>query len=126
MLIKMPLPNLSTKNNNRLLSAPSVRAAEWIAFYAEAVQLQLEFAKSSYSDFVAHATKIGELYSNLAKGAFKPVETAVSRLRWEVHLNPDAPSKPLASNSLPRMGRCGGQAQEEGVASHHRSNYATL
>jgi hypothetical protein len=47
----------------------------------EAVQLQLEFAKSSYSDFVAEATKIGELYSNLAKDSFKPVATAISRLK---------------------------------------------
>ena len=40
-----------------------------------ATQLQSEFAKSSYADFVAQATKIGELYSNLAKEAFKPIET---------------------------------------------------
>jgi hypothetical protein len=35
-----------------------------------ATRLQSEFAKSSYADFVAQATKIGELYSNLAKEAF--------------------------------------------------------
>jgi hypothetical protein len=46
----------------------------------EAFQLQTEFAKSSYEDFIAEATKIGELYSNLAKEAFKPVETAASKV----------------------------------------------
>ena len=47
----------------------------------EAVQLQLEFAKSSYADFVAEATKIRELYSNLAKEAFQPIETTISSLK---------------------------------------------
>lgn len=40
----------------------------------EAFQLQSDFAKSAYEDFVAEATKIGELYSSIAKEAFKPVE----------------------------------------------------
>ena len=39
----------------------------------EAIQLQSDFAKSAYEDFVAHATRIGELYSSLAKEAFKPI-----------------------------------------------------
>ncbi len=42
----------------------------------EAVALQSEFAKASYEDFIAEATKIGELYTALAKEAFKPIETA--------------------------------------------------
>jgi phasin family protein len=46
----------------------------------EALQLQTEFAKSSYEDFVAEATKLGELYTNLAKEAFKPVETAAAKV----------------------------------------------
>ena len=39
----------------------------------EAIQLQSDFAKSAYEDFVAHATRIGELYSSLAKESFKPI-----------------------------------------------------
>ena len=35
------------------------------------MQLQFEFAKSSYADFVAQATKVGEFYSGLAKQALK-------------------------------------------------------
>ena len=40
-----------------------------------AIQVQSEYVNKSYADFVAHATKIGELYSNLAKEAFKCVVT---------------------------------------------------
>jgi hypothetical protein len=40
----------------------------------EAIQLQSDFAKSAYEDFVAEATKIGSLYSDLAKEAFTPTK----------------------------------------------------
>ncbi|PPD20747.1 MAG: phasin family protein, partial [Methylocystis sp.] len=42
----------------------------------EAFQLQSDFAKSAYEDFMAEATKLGELYTSLAKEAFKPIESA--------------------------------------------------
>jgi phasin family protein len=44
----------------------------------EAIQLQSEFAKSAYEDFMAQATKIGEMYSSLVKEALKPISTAAS------------------------------------------------
>jgi hypothetical protein len=47
--------------------------------YDTAIQIQSEYWKTSYAGFVAQATKIGELYSSLAKEAFKPVETAVAK-----------------------------------------------
>jgi hypothetical protein len=47
----------------------------------EAIQLQQEFAKTSYESFVAQATKIGELYANVAKEAFKPVEGAIAKVK---------------------------------------------
>ena len=40
----------------------------------EAIALQTEFAKSAYEEFVAESTKLGELYTALAKEAMKPVE----------------------------------------------------
>jgi hypothetical protein len=46
-----------------------------------AIQLQSEYAKASYADFVAQATKIGELYSDLAKGALQPIVTAIPGLQ---------------------------------------------
>jgi hypothetical protein len=43
-------------------------------------QIQSEYAKAAYAAFVAHATKMGELYSDLAKAAFKPVELPFANL----------------------------------------------
>jgi len=48
--------------------------------YDTAIEIQSEYWKTSYAGFVAQATKIGELYSSLAKEAFKPVETAVTKV----------------------------------------------
>ncbi|MGJ0395610.1 MAG: phasin family protein [Methylocystis sp.] len=42
----------------------------------EAFQLQSDYAKSAYEDFLAEATKLGELYSSMAKEVFKPIESA--------------------------------------------------
>lgn len=42
----------------------------------EAVALQTDFAKSAYEDFLAEASKLGEMYAALTKEAFKPIETA--------------------------------------------------
>ncbi len=43
-------------------------------------QVQSEYAKTAYAVFVAHATKMGELHSDLAKAAFKPVELPFANL----------------------------------------------
>jgi hypothetical protein len=48
--------------------------------YESAIQIQTDYWKSSYAGFVAEATKLGELYSSLAKEAFKPIETAFSKV----------------------------------------------
>jgi hypothetical protein len=40
----------------------------------DAVQLQSNFAKSAYEDFIAQSTKIAEMYSDLVKGAFPQAE----------------------------------------------------
>ncbi len=47
----------------------------------EAIALQQDFAKSSYESLVAQATKLGELYTNAAKEAFKPVEGAIAKVQ---------------------------------------------
>jgi hypothetical protein len=51
----------------------------------EAVALQQAFAKSSYEGFVAQVTKLGELYTNVAKEAFKPVEGAIAKVKASVN-----------------------------------------
>ncbi|MBO0734165.1 MAG: phasin family protein [Methylocapsa sp.] len=48
--------------------------------YESAIQLQSEYWKSSYAGFVAQATKMSELYSSLAKEAFKPVEMTFAKI----------------------------------------------
>jgi hypothetical protein len=42
----------------------------------EAFALQSDFAKTAYDDFVAETTKLGEMYTALAKEVFKPIESA--------------------------------------------------
>ena len=48
--------------------------------FDKAVEVQTNYAKSAYEGFVAQATKMGELYADLAKEAYKPVETAVAKV----------------------------------------------
>ena len=45
------------------------------------IQIQSEYAKTSYAAFVAQAAKMGELHSNLAKAAFKPAEQAIAAMQ---------------------------------------------
>lgn len=51
----------------------SVKSAE------AAFELQSSFMKSSYESFVAEATKMGEMYAELAKIAYKPYEGVVGK-----------------------------------------------
>jgi hypothetical protein len=48
--------------------------------FEKAFEIQSEFAKSSYESFVAEATKLGEMYTGLAKEAYKPFEGYFSKL----------------------------------------------
>lgn len=45
----------------------------------KAIELQTEFAKSSYETFVAKSQKIASLYTDLAKQTFKPLEGVISK-----------------------------------------------
>jgi phasin family protein len=44
-----------------------------------AMQVQSDYLKSSYEEFVAEATKLGELYVDLAKEAYKPFEGMLAK-----------------------------------------------
>jgi hypothetical protein len=50
-----------------------------------AIQLQSEFAKSQFEGFIAQATKIGEIYKDIAKEAFKPMENAIAKSQDAIH-----------------------------------------
>jgi hypothetical protein len=54
----------------KLLSAKTVE---------QAVQIQTDFAKTAYESFIAGATKMGELYAELAKETFKSYEPYVTK-----------------------------------------------
>jgi len=45
----------------------------------KAIEIQTAYAKSAYDGFVAQATKMGELYADLAKETYKPFETFVGK-----------------------------------------------
>ena len=46
----------------------------------KAVEIQQDYVKSAYEGFVAQATKMGELYVDLAKQAYKPYEGYLAKL----------------------------------------------
>ena len=52
-----------------------------------AIQLQTEFAKSHFEGLLAQTNKITEIYRDIAKEAFKPVETAIAKGQEAVHQN---------------------------------------
>jgi phasin family protein len=55
----------------RLLSAKTLE---------KAIEIQSEYAKTAYEGFVAEATKLGELYADLAKEAYKPFEGYLAKV----------------------------------------------
>ncbi len=44
-----------------------------------AFELQSSFVKSSYESFVSEATKMSEMYAELAKTAYKPYEAGIAK-----------------------------------------------
>jgi phasin family protein len=45
----------------------------------KAIEVQSDFVKSAYEGFVAEATKLGDLYADLAKESYKPFETYLGK-----------------------------------------------
>lgn len=54
----------------RLLGARSIE---------KAIELQQNYFKDAYEGFVSKATKVGELYADLAKETYKPYETFLTK-----------------------------------------------
>ena len=55
----------STAATEKLIGAKSLE---------KAFEVQSDYVKTAYEGFVAEATKLGELYTDLAKEAYKPFE----------------------------------------------------
>lgn len=49
--------------------------------FDKAIEVQTEYAKTAYEGFVAKASKIGEMYADLAKETYKPFETMLSKAK---------------------------------------------
>lgn len=47
----------------------------------KAIEIQTDYAKKAYEGFVAEATKMSELYAEVAKDAYKPFESAVAKAK---------------------------------------------
>ncbi len=45
----------------------------------KAIEVQTDYAKSAYETLVAEATKLGELYADFAKEAYKPYEGMIAK-----------------------------------------------
>ena len=56
----------------KLLGAKSIETA---------IQIQSEYTKTFFEGLVGYVTKTGELYSNLAKEAFKPIDTVITKVQ---------------------------------------------
>ncbi len=56
----------------KLVSAKSIE---------KVVEIQTAYAKQAYEGFVAEATRITELYADMAKDAYKPFEAIVARAK---------------------------------------------
>ncbi len=46
----------------------------------KAIEVQSDYVKTSYEGFVAEATKLGELYTDLAKETYKPLEGMLAKV----------------------------------------------
>lgn len=46
----------------------------------KAIEAQTEYAKSAHESFVTESQKVGELYADLAKQAFKPFESLIAKM----------------------------------------------
>jgi phasin family protein len=47
----------------------------------KAIEVQTDFVKSAYEGFVSQASKLGDMYSDLAKESYKPIEGLVAKAK---------------------------------------------
>jgi hypothetical protein len=71
------LTAFSVWNERLLMRIPAVLSVEKLMrapSFDKAIEVQTEFARQAYANFVAESQKICELYSELAKQIFRPWE----------------------------------------------------
>lgn len=47
----------------------------------KAIEVQTDYARQAYEGFVAQATRMSELYAEMAKDAYKPFESVVAKAK---------------------------------------------
>lgn len=47
----------------------------------KAIEIQTDYVKQAYEGFVSQATKMGDIYAEMAKDAYKPFENAVAKAK---------------------------------------------
>lgn len=47
----------------------------------KAIEIQTDYVKQAYEGFVSQSTKMGEIYAEMAKDAYKPFEKAVAKAK---------------------------------------------
>lgn len=47
--------------------------------FDKVIEIQTDYAKQAYEGFVAEATKMGELYADIAKSTYKPFEAIIAK-----------------------------------------------
>ena len=52
--------------------------------FEQAWEIQSQYAKKAFDAYVAHASKVGEMYVDLARTAYRPVEQVVAKTARKV------------------------------------------
>jgi len=45
----------------------------------QVIEIQSQYAKKAYDNYIAEVSKLGEMYANLARSAYKPLENALAK-----------------------------------------------
>lgn len=52
--------------------------------FEQALEIQSQYAKKAFDAYIAQASKLGQMYVDLARNAYKPVEQAASKAAKKV------------------------------------------
>jgi len=52
--------------------------------FEQVLEIQSQYAKKAFDAYIAQASKLGEMYVDLARSAYKPVEQAVAKTAKKV------------------------------------------
>ena len=73
----------ATEYSKKAFEAGSAAAEKLVSAKSldKAFEIQTDYAKQAYEGFVAQATRMGELYAEMARDAYKPFESTVAKAK---------------------------------------------